>query len=116
MNTNIIMPPVRRVGSNAKEGFAAFWKHSGALHAAGMGLATTAVFASVAMATARERYPVGATQYYGLYQHYGLYQPTQHALSLSRQDRIRYHHSGTRGRDGLGGSPLHPEGPGNPSD
>lgn len=28
-------------------------------------------------------------------------------------DRIRYDHSGTRGREGLGASPAHPEGPGN---
>jgi len=31
----------------------------------------------------------------------------------SRWDRARFHRSGTRGRQGLGASPLHPEGPGN---
>jgi hypothetical protein len=31
-------------------------------------------------------------------------------------DRIHFDHSGTRGRDELGGSPFHPEGPGNDSD
>jgi hypothetical protein len=31
----------------------------------------------------------------------------------SRWDRARFHRSGTRGRQGLGASPLRPEGPGN---
>jgi hypothetical protein len=31
----------------------------------------------------------------------------------SRWDRAHFHRSGTRGRQGLGASPLHPEGPGN---
>jgi hypothetical protein len=34
-------------------------------------------------------------------------------LAPSRWDRARFHRSGTRGRQGLGASPLHPEGPGN---
>ncbi|MGH6863045.1 MAG: hypothetical protein ACRECN_02035 [Methylocella sp.] len=34
-------------------------------------------------------------------------------LAPSRRDRARFHRSGTRGRQGLGASPLHPEGPGN---
>jgi hypothetical protein len=110
MNTNVIMPLAKPVGTDAKDGFAVLKNDSGALHAIRVGLAATALFASVAVATAQERYPAGATQYYGLYQ------PTQHALGPSRTDRIGYGHSGTRGREGLGGSPLHPEGPGNPSD
>jgi hypothetical protein len=34
-------------------------------------------------------------------------------LAPSRWDRARFNRSGTRGRQGLGASPLHPEGPGN---
>ncbi|PNE12460.1 MAG: hypothetical protein CR217_03600 [Beijerinckiaceae bacterium] len=34
-------------------------------------------------------------------------------LAPSRLDRALFHRSGTRGRQGLGASPLHPEGPGN---
>ncbi len=37
-------------------------------------------------------------------------------LSLSRLDRANFDHSGTRGREGLGESPFHPEGPGNVRD
>src|SRR5580693_6760947 len=83
---------------------------SGALHAARTGLAAAALFVSVGVVAAQERYPVGATQYYGLYD------SGQQRPSLSRSDRIHFDHSGTRGRDGLGESPFHPEGPGNPSD
>ncbi|WP_026607052.1 hypothetical protein [Methylocapsa acidiphila] len=36
-------------------------------------------------------------------------------LAVSRWDRARFDHSGTRGREGLGASPMHPEGPGDPS-
>lgn len=82
----------------------------GALSAARIGLAAAALFASIGMAMAQERYPVGATKYYGLYG------SSQQIPSFSQGDRIHFEHSGTRGRDGLGGSPLHPEGPGNPSD
>jgi len=34
-------------------------------------------------------------------------------LAPSRWDRAHFHRSGTRGRQGVGASPLHPEGPGN---
>lgn len=111
MNTNLITRrPAKGVGLAPKEYIAVIEKDGGALRVARIGLAAVALFGSVGMATAQERYPAGATQYYGLYE------PAQHALSLSRSDHIRYDHSGTRGREGLGGSPQHPEGPGNPSD
>jgi hypothetical protein len=48
-----------------------------------------------------------ARQYYDLYQ-----QPTS-ALAPSRLDRADFDRSGTRGREGLGEDPRHPEGPGN---
>ncbi len=33
--------------------------------------------------------------------------------SMAGRDRTNYHHSGTRGRMGLGANPRSPEGPGN---
>ena len=45
--------------------------------------------------------------------YYQPYDPCQPGYSLQSQDRAAYHCSGTRGRMGLGASPLHPEGPGN---
>jgi hypothetical protein len=56
------------------------------------------------------RQPANANQYYGLYQ------GTPDGLAVSRWDRARFDHSGTRGREGLGEDPLHPEGPGNVAD
>lgn len=44
------------------------------------------------------------------------YQSAYGPPALSRWDRARFDHSGTRGREGLGASPMHPEGPGNVSD
>ena len=82
----------------------------GALRAARIALAAATLFASGGLAAAQARYPVGAGQYYGFYD------SGRHILSLSGGDRIHFDHSGTRGRDGLGGSPFHPEGPGNDSD
>jgi hypothetical protein len=51
--------------------------------------------------------PANANQYYGLYRN-----PSD-SLAPSRMDRANFDHSGTRGREGLGASPFHPEGPGN---
>src|SRR5271165_579094 len=82
----------------------------GALRAARIALAVATLFASAGLAAAQARYPVGAGQYYGFYD------AGRQAPSLSRGDHIHYDRSGTRGRDGLGGSPFHPEGPGNDSD
>lgn len=41
------------------------------------------------------------------------YNPCQAGYSLQSQDRADFDCSGTRGRIGLGASPMHPEGPGN---
>ncbi|WP_026605746.1 hypothetical protein [Methylocapsa acidiphila] len=38
---------------------------------------------------------------------------TWEGRSAAEQDRANYDWSGTRGRMGLGASPMHPEGPGN---
>jgi len=54
--------------------------------------------------------PANANQYYGLYQN-----PSQ-ALAPSGADHADFDRSGTRGREGFGGSPFHPEGPGNVAD
>ena len=54
--------------------------------------------------------PANANQYYGLYQN-----PSQ-VVAPSITDRRDFEHSGTRGRDGLGASPFHPEGPGDVED
>ena len=94
MNTKIV---VQR--PETKESFAVIKRDRGALHSIKMGLATAVLFTSVGMATAQQRYPAGANQYYGLYD------PAQHAPTFSRSDHIRYDHSGTRGREGLGAIP-----------
>ncbi len=39
--------------------------------------------------------------------------PCPTGYSLQQQDRAAFDCSGTRGRMGLGASPMHPEGPGN---
>ena len=84
MNTKIV---VQR--PDTKESFAVIKRDRGALHSIKMGLATAVLFASVGMATAQQRYPAGAN----------------HAPTFSRSDHIRYDHSGTRGREGLGAIP-----------
>jgi hypothetical protein len=100
MKTNITTQGrARVVGPETKESFAVIKKDRGALHSIKMGVATAVLFGSVGMATAQQRYPAGANQYYGLYD------PAQHAPSFSRSDHIRYDHSGTRGREGLGAIP-----------
>jgi len=70
-----------------------------------LGLASAVLFASLGAATARDLYPANADQYYA-----------QSPMSFSRQDHAKYDRSGTRGRQGLGAGPVHPEGPGNVSD
>jgi hypothetical protein len=107
MNTNINTARLAKVGGpDTKESFAVIKRDRGALHSIKMGLATAVLFASVGMATAQQRYPASANQYYGLYD------PAQHAPPFSRSDHIRsrsdhirYDHSGTRGREGLGAIP-----------
>jgi hypothetical protein len=72
----------------------------------------TAVFLTSARAVAAEDHqptalPANANQYHG---------PNQNppaGLAPSRADRAKFNRSGTRGREGLGEDPAHPEGPGN---
>ena len=94
MNTKIVVQRPK-----TKESFAVIKRDRGALHSIKMGLATAVLFASVGMATAQQRYPAGANQYYGLYDH------AQHAPKFLRSDLNRYDHSGTRGHEGLGAIP-----------
>lgn len=50
-------------------------------------------------------------------QFYGFYQQNPAAMNTpARADRADFDRSGTRGREGLGASPYHPEGPGNVTD
>jgi hypothetical protein len=72
-----------------------------------MGLAAVMFAATMGIARAQERYPSRAGQ------HYDANAKPDPQLAPSRRDRARFHRSGTRGRQGLGASPLHPEGPGN---
>jgi hypothetical protein len=50
------------------------------------------------------------------YQFYGVNANPDPQSAPSRWDRARFDRSGTRGREGLGASPMRPEGPGNVSD
>jgi hypothetical protein len=72
-----------------------------------MKLAAAMLAATTGIACAQEPYPSRADQIYGANAN------PKPQLAPSRQDRARFHRSGTRGRQGLGASPLHPEGPGN---
>jgi hypothetical protein len=107
MNTNIITPRLV-VGLETKNRFAVIERNSGAHRSITMGLATAVLLASVGMAAAQPRYHLRADQFYSIYR-----DPNQ--VAPSRWDRIRYDRSGTRGREGLGASPGHPEGPSNAS-
>jgi hypothetical protein len=110
MNTNIITPRLAKVAElETKNCFAVIKRNSGAHRSITMGLATAVLLASVGMAAAQPRYHLRTEQFYSINQ-----SPNQ--VAPSREDRIRYDHSGTRGREGLGASPGHPEGPGNVSD
>ena len=57
-----------------------------------------------------------SNQYYGPYENNGRFVKPNPSLTSSRADRNAFFRAGTRGRMGLGASPLHPEGPGNYSD
>ena len=110
MNANIITPGlVKVVGLETKQCFTVIKRNSGAHRSIMMGLATGVLLASVGMAEAQPRNNLPAEQFYSVHQ-----SPNQ--VASSRWDRIRYDHSGTRGRDGLGVSPWRPEGTGNVSD
>ncbi len=73
-------------------------------------LAAAVLIASAGVAAAKDQYPANAQTYYGLYQ-----SPSD-SIAPSRADRADFDRSGTRGREGLGESPFHPEGPGNVAD
>lgn len=75
-----------------------------------LAFAGSIAIASVGAAAAQQAYPAAPHQYYGLYQESHGTVP-----AYSRQDRADFDRSGTRGRMGLGASPYHPEGPGNPN-
>jgi hypothetical protein len=79
-------------------------------------LAASILVASVGTAAADERFP--SNQYYGPYENNGRFVKPNPGLAPSRADADRnaFFRSGTRGRQGLGASPIHPEGPGNVSD
>lgn len=64
---------------------------------------------AIGTASAQQAYQPRASQYYSYYDQ-------GQGLASSRADRAEFDRSGTRGRMGLGASPFHPEGPGNPSD
>ena len=72
-----------------------------------MGLAAAILAATVGIACAQQHYPSRAEQIYDANAN------PKPQTAPSRWDRARFHRSGTRGRQGLGASPLHPEGPGN---
>jgi hypothetical protein len=78
-------------------------------HTVMIGLAVAALAASIGVAGAKESRRPPRDQFYGAYTN----PAPQNALS--RWDRARFDHSGTRGREGLGASPMHPEDPGNVS-
>ncbi len=77
-------------------------------------LAAAILVASVGPVAADERFP--SNQYYGPYENSGPFVKPNPGLAPSREDRNTFFRSGTRGRQGLGASPIHPEGPGNVSD
>ena len=99
MNTKIDAQRLANAaGSEAEGNCAVINKDRGALQSIKLGVATAVLIASVGMASA-QRYPAGLNQYYSLSD------PAQHALSVSRSDYIRYDHSGTHSREGLGAIP-----------
>jgi hypothetical protein len=64
---------------------------------------------AIGAASAQQAYQPRASQFYSYYDQSTGFGP-------SRSDRAEFDRSGTRGRMGLGASPYHPEGPGNPTD
>lgn len=75
-----------------------------------IGVGVAVLVALTGGATAQPRYHLRTEQFYSIYP-----SPNQVA-DPSRWDRARFNRSGTRGREGLGASARHPEGPGNVSD
>ncbi|MGA7656338.1 MAG: hypothetical protein WCA96_06100 [Methylocella sp.] len=75
-----------------------------------VGLAAATLAASFGAVSAQQLYPAPADQVYG-----GSVTPNPQTAP-SRWDRAHFDRSGTRGREGLGATPMRPEGPGNVSD
>ena len=75
-----------------------------------IGMALVASGAVAAKEPSHYRQPANANQYYGFYQN-----PSQ-AIAPADADEAAFDHSGTRGREGLGANPSHPEGSGDVSD
>lgn len=73
-------------------------------------IAATLLAATAGAVAAKDKYPVDANRYYGIYQ-----SPAR-SLTPEESDHLSYQESGARGRQGLGGSPAHPEGPGGVAD
>jgi hypothetical protein len=76
-------------------------------------LAVAILVATMGATAAEERSP--PDQYYGPHENNGPFVKPSRGLAQSRQDRNDFNRSGTRGRQGLGASPIHPEGAGNVS-
>lgn len=76
--------------------------------------AAAALVASVGVAAAIEQHP--APQPANQYQDLGRVMTREPGLVPESIDRNQYERSGTRGREELGESPFHPEGPGDVSD
>ncbi len=74
-----------------------------------------AVFLTSARAVVAEDHQP-TTQRANANQSHGLNQNPSAGLAPSRADRAKFNRSGTRGREGLGEDPAHPEGPGNASE
>jgi hypothetical protein len=73
-------------------------------------VAAVVLMASVAAASAKggpAPHPANANQYYGLYEN------SPGGLTPAQIDHRNFERAGTRGREDLGASPFHPEGPGN---
>jgi hypothetical protein len=87
-----------------------------------IGLAAAILVASVGAVAADERYAPGLPGFFALPPLYegspfsSPYFANQfQGLAPSREDRNIFNRSGSRGRMGLGASPIHPEGAGNDS-
>ena len=73
------------------------------------GLAAVTLTVSIGAAGAQQYYVAPGDQYYGTP---AIPDPQ---IAPSRWDRARFDRWGTRGREGLGATPMQPEGPGNVS-
>jgi hypothetical protein len=76
-----------------------------------LGLATAAALAALPAGAGERDYPY--TTVYGTPSPYWPWAPGARGPSADQWTQDEYGHSGTLGRQGLGASPYHPEGPGN---